>query len=144
MCIFRYTDVFSAHTQSMMRSRILIPSGVAARPPSPVSRRHAGIEIPTSRIASITSSGGILLRTPASAMSAAERATTAPDTFRFTQGTSTNPATDRIPDPADFSVPSLQRAPLPLQSRPANVPPLLLPLLMPSRFPPDNRPARPQ
>ena len=41
----------------------------------------------------MTSSAGILLTKPASAISALVKALTEPITFRLTQGTSTNPAT---------------------------------------------------
>ena len=48
---------------------------------------------PTSAIASMTSSAGICPTTPASAMSAADTAFTAPITLRLMQGSSTSPAT---------------------------------------------------
>ena len=66
---------------------------MAARPPKPVSRREAGRFFPTLRIASITSSAGILFVSPAKAISALIRALTAPIALRLTQGISTSPAT---------------------------------------------------
>ena len=45
-----------------------------------------------------------MLRTPASAISAAESALTAPTTFRFTQGTSTRPATGSHARPSRFFI----------------------------------------
>ena len=46
----------------------------AAQPPSPVSRRDAGSCLPTRRIASITSSAGMISPTPESAGFAAHGA----------------------------------------------------------------------
>ena len=59
----------------------------------PVSLSDAGMASPTARMASMTSSQGMALVTPARAISAQERALTAPMTLRLTQGTSTSPAT---------------------------------------------------
>ena len=53
-------------------------------------------------MASITSSQGMAQVTPAKAISAAVRAFTAPITFRFTQGTSTSPATGSHTSPIRF------------------------------------------
>ena len=57
---------------------------------------------PTSPMASMTSSTGMRLSTPASAMSATLTAFTAPMTFRLTQGTSTSPATGSQMSPIRF------------------------------------------
>ena len=56
--------------------------GQAATPPSPVSRREAGMASPTAFIASITWSAGIRLCMPASAISAADSAFITPLTLR--------------------------------------------------------------
>ena len=45
----------------------MIPVGVAAKPPSPVSRNWAGSRLPIRFIAKITSSAGILFSKPAKA-----------------------------------------------------------------------------
>ena len=53
-------------------------------------------------MASMTSSQGIALSTPDRAISAQDRALTAPITFRLTQGTSTSPATGSHTRPIRF------------------------------------------
>ena len=58
--------------------------------------------LPILRIASITSSGGILLKIPALVKSADVSALNAPITFRFTHGTSTRPATGSQASPNRF------------------------------------------
>lgn len=60
------------------------------------------MERPTSYMAIITSSAGILLLMPAKAISAATTADEAPTPFRFTQGTSTSPATGSHTNPSIF------------------------------------------
>ena len=78
------------------------PVGVPARPPMPVSRRSLLIALPTSAIASMTSSAGMCPTTPANAMSAAETAFMAPMTLRLMQGISTRPATGSQTRPSRF------------------------------------------
>ncbi len=53
-------------------------------------------------MASITSSQGMPPSSPARAMSAQDMALTAPITLRFTQGTSTSPATGSHTSPSTF------------------------------------------
>src|SRR5690606_15040050 len=78
------------------------PVGVAASPPKAVSFSDTGISRPIRYIASITSSVGITLRTPARAMSAATMAMAAPIALRLTQGASTNVATGSHTRPSMF------------------------------------------
>src|SRR5699024_6060104 len=80
----------------------LRPVGVSASPPSPVSRKLEGIVFPMRYIAPITSSHGMRLVTPASDMSADTMAREDPPAFRFTQGTSTKPATGSQTRPSIF------------------------------------------
>ena len=75
---------------------------VPASPPFPVSRISSFMLRPILRIASITSSGGILLKIPAIVISAEVMAFTAPMTLRFTHGTSTSPATGSHASPSRF------------------------------------------
>src|SRR5699024_9345789 len=79
-----------------------LPVGVSAYPPSAVSRSVAGIVFPIRYIAPMTSSQGILLVTPASAMSAETIATDDTPAFRFTNGASTSPATGSQTRPSIF------------------------------------------
>ena len=67
----------------------------AAQPPSPVSRRDAGSCRPTRRIASITSSAGMISPTPESARFAAHTAFATPTIFRYTHGTKSAAFTPR-------------------------------------------------
>lgn len=101
-CSLRYIPNFSTTSCA---------AGVPATPPTPVSLNDTSILSPTSFIASITWSTGTLLVIPASAMSAAASAFTAPPTLRFTHGTSTRPPTGHIQVPSGSSMPSHRHAP---------------------------------
>ena len=92
----------SLRRRSSCRALTLWPKGVAARPPRAVSRSSTGRRRPTSPMQSMTWSTGTRLSMPARAMSAALTAFTAPMTFRFTQGTSTSPATGSHTRPSRF------------------------------------------
>jgi hypothetical protein len=82
-----------------------LPFGVAANPPLDVSLKLSGKALPTLRIASMTSSGGITDLIPAKAMSAQSDARETKVPFLFIQGTSTNPATGSHTKPIkDFIV----------------------------------------
>ena len=72
--------------------------------PRPVSRKSAGSASPISPIASMTSSTGMRLVMPATAMFAALTALTAPMTLRLTHGTSTSPATGSQTSPSRTEV----------------------------------------
>src|SRR5699024_763588 len=80
----------------------LRPDGVSANPSSHLSRKLECIVFPMRYISSITSSHGMRLVTPASDMSADTRAREDPPAFRFTQGTSTKPATGSQTRPSIF------------------------------------------
>ena len=83
----------------MIFSAILLAVGVAAKPPRAVSRRSGCIIRPTFFMASTTSSKGITLVIPASAISLHSTALTAPMALRLRQGHSTSPATGSPPTP---------------------------------------------
>ena len=90
---------------SAARRRVIsIPVLVFAKPPSAVSFKETGIIRPISSNASMTSSGGITLFTPAKAISAAVMAMTEKIPLRFTQGTSTKPATGSQASPRIFFI----------------------------------------
>ena len=114
LLIRRFRSQFSCSIRSLMA----LPVGVAARPPSAVSRSSIGIRVPTSPMQSITSSTGMRLSIPASAISAQLTALTAPTTFRFTQGTSTSPATGSHTRPIKFFSAMAAAWPICLQSPP--------------------------